>query len=90
LSSLAEVAEALRNSESPDSPYHRMAASGGTAGAAGQAGDAMPPPGFFVPPPIAIAHHLMRQWVEHAEPWFPQQQVAAQAAADTSAAVSNL
>ncbi|KAF5831681.1 NUDIX hydrolase domain-like protein [Dunaliella salina] len=29
--------------------------------------------GFFVPPPLAIAHHLCRTWVEHAQvhgPWF--------------------
>jgi len=29
--------------------------------------------GFFVPPPLAIAHHLCRTWVEHTQvhgPWF--------------------
>lgn len=27
--------------------------------------------GFFVPPPLAIAHHLMRLWATHSGPWFP-------------------
>lgn len=27
--------------------------------------------GFFVPPPLAIAHHLIRAWANHDGPWFP-------------------
>lgn len=27
--------------------------------------------GFFVPPPFAIAHHLVKLWVQRGEPWFP-------------------
>ena len=26
--------------------------------------------GFFVPPPFAIAHHLIRLWALHDGPWF--------------------
>ena len=28
--------------------------------------------GFFVPPPLAIAHHLIRAWALHDGPWFPR------------------
>ncbi|GLC36159.1 hypothetical protein PLESTB_001374200 [Pleodorina starrii] len=27
--------------------------------------------GFFIPPPLAIAHHLIRTWALHEGPWFP-------------------
>ncbi|KXZ49974.1 hypothetical protein GPECTOR_18g130 [Gonium pectorale] len=27
--------------------------------------------GFFIPPPLAIAHHLIRTWALHDGPWFP-------------------
>ncbi len=27
--------------------------------------------GFFVPPPFAIAHHLIRLWAQNPGPWFP-------------------
>lgn len=27
--------------------------------------------GFFVPPPFAIAHHLIRIWAQSSGPWFP-------------------
>ncbi len=27
--------------------------------------------GFFIPPPLAIAHHLIRLWALHEGPWFP-------------------
>ncbi|GAX86638.1 hypothetical protein CEUSTIGMA_g14046.t1 [Chlamydomonas eustigma] len=27
--------------------------------------------GFWIPPPVAVAHHLIRQWVLHGEPFFP-------------------
>ncbi|PNW78451.1 hypothetical protein CHLRE_09g396900v5 [Chlamydomonas reinhardtii] len=27
--------------------------------------------GFFIPPPLAIAHHLIRAWALHEGPWFP-------------------
>jgi hypothetical protein len=26
--------------------------------------------GFFLPPPFAIAHHLVRAWCEKKQPWF--------------------
>lgn len=29
--------------------------------------------GFFVPPPLAIAHHLIRLWALHQGPWFKSQ-----------------
>ncbi|MEW5316762.1 MAG: hypothetical protein WDW38_008112 [Sanguina aurantia] len=29
--------------------------------------------GFFIPPPLAIAHHLIRAWAMHDGPWFPSQ-----------------
>ena len=68
--SVAEVAEAVRLSDAPDSPYY-----GGKGSSSGPAGSSLD---FFVPPPIAIAHHLLRQWAQHEGPWFapegPQQQ----------------
>lgn len=27
--------------------------------------------GFWVPPPVAIAHHLIRSWALHDGPFFP-------------------
>ena len=57
----AEVAQAVRESESPDSPYLKPLSSSSPATSA---------LGFFVPPPFAIAHHLMRAWVQHGGPWF--------------------
>ena len=53
---LADVRLALAQSIDTASPYVR----GGEGGAA----PALPPPGFYVPPPVAIAHHLMRAWAE--------------------------
>ena len=58
----AEVAEAVRLSDAPESPYY-----GGQGGGSGPAGSSL---NFFVPPPIAIAHHLLRQWAQHEGPWF--------------------
>ena len=33
--------------------------------------EAMERAGFFIPPPLAIAHHLIREWALHDGPWFP-------------------
>ncbi|KAL4859665.1 Peroxisomal NADH pyrophosphatase NUDT12 [Chlorella vulgaris] len=70
--SKADVGKAVQASASPESPYYSQGSKpGGSPPAA-------PPAGFFVPPPIAIAHHLLRQWAAHDGPWFgpapPQQQ----------------
>lgn len=27
--------------------------------------------GFFIPPPFAIAHHLIHTWASREDPWFP-------------------
>lgn len=29
--------------------------------------------GFWIPPPVAIAHHLIRNWAMHDGPWFPNE-----------------
>ncbi|EFJ43697.1 hypothetical protein VOLCADRAFT_118984 [Volvox carteri f. nagariensis] len=42
--------------------------------------------GFFIPPPLAIAHHLIRTWALHDGPWFPG--FAAAGAAAAAAAVT--
>ncbi|KAI7840059.1 hypothetical protein COHA_006190 [Chlorella ohadii] len=83
-----EVAQAVRESESPDSPYLKPLSSSSPATSV---------LGFFVPPPFAIAHHLMRAWVQHGGPWFSasgevlqaQQQPQA-AAAPVAAPVASL
>lgn len=31
--------------------------------------------GFFVPPPFAIAHHLIKMWAEATSPLFPAQKM---------------
>ncbi|PRW58426.1 Nudix hydrolase chloroplastic [Chlorella sorokiniana] len=56
-----DVAQAVRESESPDSPYLKPLSSSSPVTST---------LGFFVPPPFAIAHHLMRTWVQHGGPWF--------------------
>ena len=28
--------------------------------------------GFWIPPPVAVAHHLIRTWAMHEGPWFPE------------------
>lgn len=63
------MVEAVRLSEAPDSPYL-----GGSGGDAGQR------LGFFVPPPFAIAHHLLKRWAQHGGPWFAGGQRSAAAA----------
>lgn len=37
--------------------------------------------GFFVPPPFAIAHHLMRAWALQDQPWFSDPNGAAHGSA---------
>jgi len=32
--------------------------------------------GFWIPPPIAIAHHLIRMWAMRDGPWFSNEDVA--------------
>lgn len=74
----ADIAQAVQESECPDSPYLKPLSSSSPVTS---------PLGFFVPPPFAIAHHLMRIWVQHGGPWFsssgevlPARQPAAAAA----------
>jgi NAD+ diphosphatase len=52
----------VRLSDAPESPYY-----GGQGSSSGPACSSL---NFFVPPPIAIAHHLLRQWAQHEGPWF--------------------
>ena len=55
----ADVAEAVRQSSAADNPY-----------VGGSGASRSPRIDYFVPPPLAIAHHLLRCWSEHADPWF--------------------
>ncbi|KAL4437163.1 hypothetical protein ABPG75_004302 [Micractinium tetrahymenae] len=71
-----DVAAAVRLAAAPDSPY--LGGKGSEEGAR---------LGFFVPPPFAIAHHLMKVWVERG-PWFRSAEAAGAAAG--AAAQSNL
>lgn len=54
----ADVAAAVRLAQTPESPY--------LGGKGSEEGRRL---GFFVPPPFAIAHHLLKVWVERG-PWF--------------------
>lgn len=58
--SLEEAKIAIEHSMSPDSPYVQR-------GGAGSGPVVLPPCGFYVPPPLAIAHHLIRGWVKSRE-----------------------
>ncbi|KAL4431511.1 hypothetical protein ABPG75_006767 [Micractinium tetrahymenae] len=71
-----DVAAAVRLAAAPDSPY--------LGGKGSEEGRRV---GFFVPPPFAIAHHLMKVWVERG-PWFRPAEAAAATAG--TAAQSNL
>ncbi|MEW5305625.1 MAG: hypothetical protein WDW36_008155 [Sanguina aurantia] len=44
--------------------------------------------GFFIPPPLAIAHHLIRAWAMHDGPWFPSQTPATTTASAAAAALN--
>lgn len=72
-----DVATAVRLAQAPDSPY--------LGGKGSEEGCKL---GFFVPPPFAIAHHLLKVWVERG-PWFRSHEAAGVAAA-AAAAQSNL
>lgn len=81
----------MRESESPDSPYLKPLSSSSSPATSAL--------GFFVPPPFAIAHHLMGAWVQHGGPWFSasgevlqahKQQAAPAAAAPAAAPVASL
>ena len=77
----ADVAQAVRESEFPDSPYLQPLGSGsGTNSTLG----------FFVPPPFAIAHHIMRRWAEHGGPWFSGEQQGQQPGLRQAAPAANL
>jgi NAD+ diphosphatase len=62
----SQVRDALTCSASPDSPYVRWASRAGLAWTE----TTMKSRGvrYFVPPPSAIAHHLMKWWVESEMP----------------------
>ncbi len=68
----ADVAAAVQLAQSPDSPY--------LGGKGSEEGRRL---GFFVPPPFAIAHHLLKVWVDRG-PWFRSQGAAGAAAAAQS------
>lgn len=59
---LADVRKALKNSGSAASPLN------------GGNGAGMP---FFLPPPYAIAHHLLKSWAERDGSWFAEAQTPA-------------
>ncbi|KAL4423481.1 hypothetical protein ABPG77_003614 [Micractinium sp. CCAP 211/92] len=67
-----DVAAAVQLAQSPDSPY--------LGGKGSEEGRRL---GFFVPPPFAIAHHLLKVWVDRS-PWFRSQEAAGAAAAAQS------
>ncbi|KAK9805210.1 hypothetical protein WJX72_006176 [[Myrmecia] bisecta] len=54
----ADVRKAVETSGQPDNPY--------------LGGRSTTPDGidFWIPPPFAIAHHLIKAWAEKEEPWF--------------------
>lgn len=92
-SGCADVGKAVQASASPESPYYSKGSKPGGSPLAA------PPAAFFVPPPIAIAHHLLRKWAAHDGPWFapeaqpPQLQLGQheqQVEQPEPAAVSNL
>lgn len=56
----ADVAASVAAADSADNPYN------GGRGPAGQDGG----PPYWVPPSIAIAHHLIKAWVDHVGAWF--------------------
>lgn len=70
----------MRASAVADSPYYG-GNGGGTSGSTRS---------FFVPPPIAIAHHLLREWAAHDGPWFPALQQRQGGPAVGPASVSHL
>ncbi|KAK9835976.1 hypothetical protein WJX81_003158 [Elliptochloris bilobata] len=58
--SRANVLEAVAASAHPDNPYY-----GNSTGAPAEGGL-----DFFIPPPWAIAHHLIKAWASRPVPWF--------------------
>ena len=75
------MAQAIEESQRPDSPYLQPPGSG-AAGASSALG-------FFVPPPFAIAHSLLSAWAARGAPWFAAGEQPAQPAQQLQAA-SNL
>lgn len=74
----AEVLAAVAAARSDANPFNAGAAGpgGGSAvpsedgGVGGEGGSSGGGVGFWVPPPFAIAHHLLRAWSERDGPWF--------------------
>lgn len=62
-----DVLASLAAADSPANPY-----AGGKGVVLEGAGHDQPP--FWIPPSIAIAHHIIRAWVERGGNWFGSQQ----------------